>query len=122
MHKSLTQSTPHFTGDTIAGVIAALFPSLAAHPYLSVLVSRRYIITICTVGITFPLSLHRDLAKLAKTSAFALMALLMIILSVLIEAPHLPAEQRGDPARRFSFANAELFQAISVICFGASKR
>jgi hypothetical protein len=95
------------------------------------------VIFLCTIGITFPLSLYRDIAKLAKVSAFALVALTIIILAVMIEAPRTRIEEQGDPKLRWTFINSEIFQvcskyiliitsiitivvlqSIGVICFG----
>jgi sodium-coupled neutral amino acid transporter 11 len=58
------------TGDTIPHVIAYIFPFLAEHAVLNLLVDRRFIIFLCTVLVAFPLSLHRDLVKLSKSSGF----------------------------------------------------
>jgi sodium-coupled neutral amino acid transporter 11 len=57
-------------GDTIPHVIVYLFPALAEHTVLSWLVDRRFIIVLCTLAISFPLSLHRDIVKLSKSSGF----------------------------------------------------
>ncbi|RKP10321.1 AAAP amino acid permease, partial [Thamnocephalis sphaerospora] len=103
--------------DTVPSVMLALFPSFADHPVLSLLVSRRFIITVCTVCITFPLSLYRDIAKLAKASAFALVALVVIILAVMVEAPRTLPESRGDQSIRFAFIQPEIFRSVGVICF-----
>jgi amino acid permease len=57
-------------GDTIPHVIAYLFPVLAEHAGLRLLVDRRVIIILCTAAVSFPLSLHRDIVKLSKSSGF----------------------------------------------------
>lgn len=57
-------------GDTIPHVIAYLFPVLAEHAGLRLLVDRRFIIVLCTLAVSFPLSLHRDIVKLSKSSGF----------------------------------------------------
>ena len=57
-------------GDTIPHVIAYLFPVLAEHAGLRLLVDRRVIIILCTLAVSFPLSLHRDIVKLSKSSGF----------------------------------------------------
>ena len=56
-------------GDTIPHVIVYLFPALADSMF-SFLVDRRTIIVICTIAVSFPLSLHRDIVKLSKSSGF----------------------------------------------------
>lgn len=57
-------------GDTIPHVIVYLFPAMTEHAFLSFLVDRRTIIVLCTIAISFPLSLHRDIVKLSKSSGF----------------------------------------------------
>ena len=57
-------------GDTIPHVIAYLFPSISTHAMLRLLVDRHFIIILITVTISFPLSLHRDIVKLSKSSGF----------------------------------------------------
>jgi sodium-coupled neutral amino acid transporter 11 len=62
--------------------------------------------------------MYRDISKLAKTSALALSAIFVIIITVLIEGPKMPAEIRGAPIDPLNFINNEVFQAIGVISFG----
>lgn len=50
-------------GDTIPHVMAAIFPGLGDIPVLSLLVNRRAVIVIFILGISYPLSLYRDIAK-----------------------------------------------------------
>lgn len=50
-------------GDSIPHVIAAVFPGLTDVPVLGLLVSRRAVIIIFVLGISYPLSLYRDIAK-----------------------------------------------------------
>lgn len=49
-------------GDTIPHVLAAVFPSLETMPVLWLLTNRRAIIVLFVLGISFPLSLYRDIA------------------------------------------------------------
>jgi sodium-coupled neutral amino acid transporter 11 len=49
-------------GDTIPRVLGALFPTLHTIPILWLLTNRRAIIVLFTLGISFPLSLYRDIA------------------------------------------------------------
>jgi sodium-coupled neutral amino acid transporter 11 len=37
---------------------------------LNLLVDRHFIIVVITIAVSFPLSLHRDIAKLSKSSSF----------------------------------------------------
>ncbi|KAF9582309.1 hypothetical protein BGW38_000364 [Lunasporangiospora selenospora] len=69
------------------------------------------------VLISFPLSLYRDISKLAKTSAIAMVALVVIIIAVVIEGPRAPEEIRGDPTLVWTFVRPEVFQSIGVISF-----
>jgi sodium-coupled neutral amino acid transporter 11 len=62
--------------------------------------------------------LYRDISKLAKTSALALIAILVIIVTVAIEGPQTSVDLRGNPDLMFNFINNEMFQAIAVISFG----
>jgi solute carrier family 38 (sodium-coupled neutral amino acid transporter), member 11 len=50
-------------GDTIPHVISALFPKLKEMNFLWLLTDRRAIIVLFTLGVSFPLSLYRDIAK-----------------------------------------------------------
>jgi sodium-coupled neutral amino acid transporter 11 len=50
-------------GDTIPKVMDAFFPSLNDMPFLWLLSNRRAVMIILILGISFPLSLYRDIAK-----------------------------------------------------------
>jgi solute carrier family 38 (sodium-coupled neutral amino acid transporter), member 11 len=50
-------------GDTIPHVLAAVWPSLEHIPVLGLLTNRRAVIVIFTLGVSYPLSLYRDIAK-----------------------------------------------------------
>jgi sodium-coupled neutral amino acid transporter 11 len=50
-------------GDTIPHVLAAVFPSLHSVPVLGLLVNRQVAIILFILGISYPLSLYRDIAK-----------------------------------------------------------
>ena len=60
-------------GDTIPKVFQALFPSLPNTPFLWLLTNRRAVIIIFTLGVSYPLSLYRDIAKvdLVESSPFS---------------------------------------------------
>lgn len=74
-------------------------------------------ISLCTAGVSYPLSLYRDIHKLSRASGLALIGMLIIVASVLVEGPHVPEILKGDPSIRFSFMNSGIFQAIGVISF-----
>lgn len=105
-------------GDTIPHVIRSLYPKIHKVPVLWIFGDRRLCISFFTLFVSYPLSLYRDISKLAKTSALALIAILVIIVAVAIEGPQIPNELRGNPELMFNFINNEIFQAIAVISFG----
>ncbi|EAU91408.2 amino acid transporter [Coprinopsis cinerea okayama7 len=104
-------------GDTIPHVMRSAFPKLATMPVLHVLANRQFMIGLCTLCISYPLSLYRDIHKLARASGLALVGMLIIVISVSIEGPHAPPESKGDPAKRFTFIDGGIFQAIGVMSF-----
>lgn len=106
------------TGDTIPHVFRSLIPNIESIPFLWIFANRRLCTTFFTILISYPISLYRDISKLAKTSGLALITIIVIIVSVAIEGPKMPYEIRGSPEFRFTFANGEIIQAIAVISFG----
>lgn len=50
-------------GDSIPHVMAAIFPGIEHVPVLSLLTNRRVVIVLVTMGVGYPLSLYRDIAK-----------------------------------------------------------
>lgn len=50
-------------GDTIPHVLSALFPSLKDMSFLWLLTNRRAVIVIFVMGVSYPLSMYRDIAK-----------------------------------------------------------
>lgn len=56
-------------GDTIPRVLGALFPKLHDIPVLWLLTDRRAIIVLFTLGISYPLSLYRDIAMVSEILA-----------------------------------------------------
>jgi solute carrier family 38 (sodium-coupled neutral amino acid transporter), member 11 len=55
-------------GDTIPHVMEALIPGLNDMPFLWLLMDRRAVIVLFILGISLPLSLYRDIAKVQKRS------------------------------------------------------
>ncbi|KAK7057179.1 aa-trans domain-containing protein [Favolaschia claudopus] len=104
-------------GDTIPHVIRSVFPTLYSIPVLSLFTNRQFVIALCTVCVSYPLSLYRDIHKLSRASGLALIGMVIIVVSVVIESPHTTAELKGDPSKRFSFIEPGIFQAIGVISF-----
>ena len=108
---------PLWTGDTIPHVIRSVFPGLYRIPVLNLLTKRQFIIALCTICVSYPLSLYRDIHKLSRASGLALIGMVIIVTSVLIEGPHVPEELKGDPNARWTFLGDGVFQAIGVISF-----
>ncbi|WVQ71891.1 hypothetical protein IAR50_001433 [Cryptococcus sp. DSM 104548] len=104
-------------GDTIPRVISYIFPTLAEHALLGLLVNRQVVICLCTVFISLPLSLHRDIVKLSKSSGFALISMGVIVLSVVFRSVAVDTSLRGDSLDTFSLIKPGVFQAIGVISF-----
>jgi solute carrier family 38 (sodium-coupled neutral amino acid transporter), member 11 len=55
-------------GDSIPHVLAALWPGLRDMPVLGILADRRAVIVIFILGVSFPLTLYRDIAKVRRPS------------------------------------------------------
>ncbi|KAL4080369.1 transmembrane amino acid transporter protein-domain-containing protein [Scleroderma yunnanense] len=104
-------------GDTIPHVIRSVFPTLYQIPVLSIFANRQVIIALCTLCVSYPLSLYRDIHKLSRASGLALLSMLIIVVSVVIQGPHVPQELKGDPSKRLTVFGPGIFQAIGVISF-----
>lgn len=59
-------------GDSIPHVITALFPKISEMPVLWLLANRRAVIVLYTMGISYPLTLYRDIAKVHSKPILAL--------------------------------------------------
>lgn len=103
-------------GDTIPSVIAALFPSLSTMPFLWLLTNRRAVIILCTLCFSYPLSLYRDIAKLARASALALLSMAVILITVVTQGVGVPRDLKGD-LKGSLFVRNGVLQAVSVISF-----
>jgi len=120
-------------GDTIPHVLAAVFPSLPETPILWLLTDRRAAIVLFVLGLSYPLSLYRDIAmvcmqvricktqntdnvQLSKASTFALVSMAVIVVTILTQGPRLPSDMRGE-LRGSLLINSGVFQAIGVISF-----
>ncbi|CAE7099808.1 unnamed protein product [Rhizoctonia solani] len=108
-----------FGGDTIPHVIRSIFPTLSTIPVLSILTHRNFIVILCTTCISYPLSLYRSIASLAKASTFALAGMLTIVGTVLFEEGRVSPDLKGSqaPSIKYSFIQPKIFQAIGVISF-----
>ncbi|KAH7923402.1 hypothetical protein BV22DRAFT_1120845 [Leucogyrophana mollusca] len=104
-------------GDTIPHVVRSLFPTLHTIPVLSIFTNRKFIIILCTLCVSYPLSLYRDIHKLSRASGLALLGMLIIVASVLVEGPQVTPSLKGDPSKRLTVVGPGVFQAIGVISF-----
>jgi sodium-coupled neutral amino acid transporter 11 len=104
-------------GDTIPHVIRSIFPSLHTIPVLKIFANRQFIIALCTICVSYPLSLYRDIHKLSRASGIALIGMCIIVTSVIIEESHVLSELKGDPSKRFTIFGPGVFQAVGVISF-----
>ncbi|GAA5897125.1 hypothetical protein JCM6882_001799 [Rhodosporidiobolus microsporus] len=103
-------------GDTVPRVLLALVgpdPS----PLVGFLIGRHFVVTVLTVGISYPLSLYRDIEKLSHASTLALISMVVIVVSVGIRGPGVDDSLKGDPAARWTFLEPGVFEAIGVISF-----
>lgn len=101
-------------GDTIPSVLVSLFHALQG----SFLADRRFVIALCTLAISYPLSLYRNIENLSKASTVALLSMVFIILAVVIRGPAMPPELKGNPALRFTFIHpSNVVRSIAVISF-----
>lgn len=101
-------------GDTIPHVLASLIPILEN----SFLTSRAFIMIVCTMTISFPLSLYRSIESLSRASAIALISMVLIIITVIVRGPAMPAELKGDPSLRLTIIHpSNVVRSIAVISF-----
>jgi len=104
-------------GDTIPHVIEALFPGLSEVPFLWLFTDRKAVIVFFVLTVSWPLSLYRDIAKLAKASTAALVSMIIIIVTVVTNGPTVDQGCRGS-TKGMLFVNDGFFQAVGVISFG----
>ncbi|KAK4242079.1 hypothetical protein C8A03DRAFT_40502 [Achaetomium macrosporum] len=105
-------------GDSIPSVLRAVWPGLREMPVLGLLADRRAVIVVFTLGVSYPLTLYRDIAKLAKASTLALVSMAVIVVTVVVQGMMVPAEARGSLKDwRLLGINDGIFQAIGVISF-----
>lgn len=105
-------------GDSIPHVLLAIWPNLAEYPLLGALADRRVVIVIFTMGVSYPLTLYRDISKLAKASTLALVSMAVIVVTVVVQGALTPREARGSFTTPLLTVNSGISQAIGVISFG----
>ncbi|KAJ1720707.1 hypothetical protein LPJ53_004686 [Coemansia erecta] len=104
-------------GDTLPHVLGALFPGVAQGAFGRVVFSRRFVVAFFVVCLAYPLSLYRDVGKLGKTSAFAVVAMCTIIVAVVVEGARVDEGLKHAPGSPVVFGNTGVFQAVGVITF-----
>ncbi|KAI1117511.1 transmembrane amino acid transporter family protein [Nemania sp. NC0429] len=104
-------------GDSIPPVFRTIWPNLHEIPVLRFLGDRRVVIVIFILGISYPLTLYRDIAKLAKASTLALISMIIIISTVVIQGILTPLADRGSFTTPLLTINGGIFQAVGVISF-----
>ncbi|GAA5955811.1 hypothetical protein JCM21900_001721 [Sporobolomyces salmonicolor] len=103
-------------GDTIPRVLLSITgPDTSG--FVSFLISRPVVTILLTVGISYPLSLYRDIEKLSHASALALISMVVIVVSVAIRGPGVEDTLKGDPTQRWTVLESGFFEAIGVISF-----
>jgi sodium-coupled neutral amino acid transporter 11 len=124
-------------GDSSKVIAAVVGPDHG--PVVDFLISRNFITTVLTLGISYPLSLYRDIEKLSHASALALVrcvsslpflqqskciltfpsshSMVVIIFTVAIRGPGVDDSLRGDSAARWTTLEPGVFEAIGVISF-----
>lgn len=136
-------------GDTIPHVLQAVWPGLRDTPVLWILADRKAVIVIFILGVSYPLTLYRDIAKvspsflclmalsgrsisgcfvrhmltlekLAKASTLALISMMVILVTVVIQGLLVPSEDRGSFSTPLLTVNSGILSAIGVISFGMS--
>lgn len=103
-------------GDTLPEVVAGLFPSLSDMKFLWLFTNRRAVIIMTVLGVSWPLSMYRDIAKLAKASTLALISMGVILFTVITQGPQVDSSLRGD-IHKSLFVNSGFFQAVGIISF-----
>ncbi|ROT43722.1 hypothetical protein SODALDRAFT_327931 [Sodiomyces alkalinus F11] len=104
-------------GDSIPHVLTAIWPGLRDVPVLGLLANRQVVIAVFVLGVSYPLSLYRDIAKLAKASTMALVSMGVIVVTVLVQGALTPKEERGSFTPNLLTINSGIFEAIGVISF-----
>ncbi|KAK5989328.1 Vacuolar amino acid transporter 2 [Cladobotryum mycophilum] len=104
-------------GDTIPHVLTAIWSDLGSVPVLGLLTDRRVAIAVFVMGLSYPLTLYRDIAKLAKASTLALIGMMIIVVTVIIQGMFVPSSDRGSFSGPLLTVNGGIFQAIGVISF-----
>ncbi|EGY15758.1 vacuolar amino acid transporter 2 [Verticillium dahliae VdLs.17] len=125
-------------GDSIPHVFLAIWPDLRETPVLWLLANRQFVIAVFIMGVSFPLTLYRDISKvpmsllpssitsrarvanheqLAKASTLALVSMGVIVVTVVVQGLLTPRSERGSFTPALLTINGGIFEAIGVISF-----
>ncbi|KAF4776935.1 transmembrane amino acid transporter [Colletotrichum scovillei] len=104
-------------GDSIPHVFTAIWPDIREMPVFHLLANRQVVIVVFILGISYPLTLYRDIAKLAKASTLALISMGVIVATVIIQGALTPKADRGSFTPALLTVNTGIFEAIGVISF-----
>ncbi|KAF4121957.1 solute carrier family 38 (sodium-coupled neutral amino acid transporter), member 11 [Geosmithia morbida] len=104
-------------GDTIPHVMVAVAPDLPSWPVVGLIADRRVAIAFFCMGVSYPLTLYRDISKLAKASTLALVGMGVIVVTVVTQGVMVPSSERGSFDLPTLTVNSGVFQAIGVISF-----
>ncbi|KAK4167346.1 aspartic peptidase domain-containing protein [Cladorrhinum sp. PSN259] len=98
-------------GDSIPHVLSAIWPGVN--------VDRRVVIGVLTMGVSYPLSLYRDIAMLAKASGFALVSMAIIVGTVLVQSWFVEEKDRGEIKGGLAVGESwdGVISAVGVISF-----
>lgn len=105
-------------GDTIPHVLVLILPTSITKSHLAGWIfQRNSIITLFTLCISYPLSLNRDISKLAKTSGLALVSMVIIVLLTIVRGAFLETPPRVPLSDVPWIFNKNIFQGVSVVSF-----
>ncbi|XP_018318699.1 putative sodium-coupled neutral amino acid transporter 11 isoform X2 [Agrilus planipennis] len=99
-------------GDTVTKVAIRLF----GMSHDSLFAKRQIIVLVCTLFVTVPLCLYRNIAKLANISFLSLVCIAFILLSIFIRMGSMQAKLTM-PDHAWSFMNADIIPAIGIMSF-----
>ncbi|ENN74716.1 hypothetical protein YQE_08707, partial [Dendroctonus ponderosae] len=101
-------------GDTVTKVIIRLTDIEPDN----IFAKREIIVLIATIFITVPLSLYRDIAKLAKISFFSLVCIGFILLSILLRIRTI-SKIVPDHPDSWRFFNSDIIPAVGIMAFAS---
>ena len=98
-------------GDSIPHVLRTLFPANY--------IERNWVIICTTLFVSLPLSLHKNIEALEKTSGLALISMAIIVLTVVIRGPLLPQNLKSQITLFHPkwWLRTSIFKSISIISF-----